>query len=80
MSQLHTWFRRRGEQLRLLVRRVPQLIAALTDLGILGEDSVHRPFRAEVAVFVEQARVDLRRCLVGEARLVQDIEHGAPLA
>jgi hypothetical protein len=49
---------------------VPQLIAPLSDLGVRGEDSVHRPLRAEVPILVEEAGVDLRRRLVGEARLV----------
>lgn len=60
----------------VLVCRVPQLIASLSDLGVLDEDSLHRPLRAEVAFSFEEAGVDLRRRLIREARLVQDIEHG----
>jgi len=57
---------------------VPQLIASLSNLGVLGEDAVHRSFRAEVAILVEETGVDLGGSLVGEARLVQDIEHDTP--
>jgi integrase len=42
MSPAPHLVRRRGEKLRFLVRRVSQLIAALSDLGICGEDPVPR--------------------------------------
>ena len=57
---------------------MPRGVAPLSDLGVVGENPIHRPLRAKVAVLVEQARVDLRGSLVGEARLVQEIEHGTP--
>ena len=46
---------------------------------VLGEDAVHRALRAEIAALVEQRRVDLGRRQIDEPRLVQHVEHGAPL-
>jgi hypothetical protein len=58
---------------------VAQLVAALADPRVLSQNAVHRAFRAEVAPLVEQRRVDLGRREIGEALLVQHVEHAAPL-
>src|SRR5580658_1846993 len=59
---------------------VPELIAPLAHLLIRRENPVHRALRAEVTTLVEQRRVDLDGRQVHEARLVQHVEHGLPLA
>src|SRR6516162_1091543 len=53
-----------------------QLIAALTDFLVGGQDAVHGADRAMVDALVEQAGVDLGGRLVGKARRAQKVEHG----
>src|SRR6266496_3512006 len=55
--------------------RMTQLVASLPDLGVFGQNSVHRSRRAEVTTLLEQRSVHLRHREVGEARLVQDAQH-----
>jgi hypothetical protein len=59
---------------------VSQLLSPLADLGILGEDAIHRSLRAEVPFLVEEACVDFRGRQIDEARFVQDVEHGLALS
>jgi len=75
MSQLQSWLGPVAEQLGTDVMRVAELIAPLAHLALGREDAVHRAQRAEVALLVEQAGVDLGRSQVDEARLVQDLDH-----
>jgi len=49
----------RREQLRARVILVPELVAPLTHLMIRRQNAVHRALRAEVALLIEQRRVDL---------------------
>src|ERR1035437_7253842 len=68
-----------GEQLGLLVARMPQLIAPLADLSGLGQDAIHRTDRAVVGPLVEELHPDLRRGFVDEAFAVQRGEHRGAL-
>jgi hypothetical protein len=56
---------------------MPELIAPLAHLRVLGQEPVHRALRAEIRALVEQGGVDLGGRQVHEARLVQLGEHGA---
>src|SRR5207344_1831131 len=48
------------QELWLLVGRMAPLIAAFSDLVFRRQDAIHRPYRAVINSFVEQARIDLR--------------------
>ena len=49
---------RGGQQLRLLVGRMNELIAAFARLALLFEDAVHGADRAEILAFIEQGGLD----------------------
>ena len=66
--------RRRGHQLGFAVLGMLTLIAPLPDRPIRGQDSIHRPLRAQVVAFVEQRRHDFRRRAVHEAWAGEHIE------
>ena len=51
------------------------LHAALARFARCTEQPMHRTQRAHIASLIEQLGVDLRRGLIGKARLVQHIEH-----
>ena len=70
--------RRRGER-RLRVRVRSALVSALARLSHRGEDAVHRADRREVDPAPEQARVHLRRRLVGELGKVHRVEEALTL-
>jgi len=52
-----------GQQLRLLVLRMPKLVAALLQLPVFRQYAMHGADRAEVNVFVDQGGKDLGRAL-----------------
>ena len=63
------------QQFGFLVDRMAQLLAAFADFAMPAEDAIHGADRAVVDAFIEQSGVDLGRCLVGEARRMQQIQH-----
>jgi|GEM_PF-2073527 len=65
----------RSQQFRLLVLRMPKLVASLLQLAVLSQDAMHGADRAEINAFIDQGGKDLRRRLVPEAFRVQMIEH-----
>src|ERR1700675_3931185 len=48
----------RGQQFRLLVGRMRQLIAALANLTLLVEQAIHGANRAVILPFIEQRRIN----------------------
>ena len=48
MSQLHSSLGRRASSSGAAYRGMAKLIAPLAHLGMLGQEAIHRPFRAEV--------------------------------
>src|SRR5664280_2546158 len=63
-----------GDEFGLGVDGVAQLSAAFPDFVVLMQDPVHGADRAMVEALVEQAGVDLRRGLIDEPRLAQQID------
>src|SRR6202035_2867583 len=59
---------------------MPELISALADLLVLGEEPIHRSLGAEVAALIEQGGIDLSRGGIDEALGVQHCEHLAAFA
>src|ERR1035441_355591 len=57
-----------------------KLIAALLQLPVFSQDTMHGADRAEIDVLVQQRGIDLRRGLVAEAFRVQMIEHDLPFS
>jgi hypothetical protein len=53
---------------------VAELVAALADLRVGGQDPVHRALGCEVRALVEQSGVHRGRCRVDEARGVERAE------
>ena len=53
-----------SQQFRLLVLRMPQLIAALLQLPVCSQDAMHGADRAEIDAFIQQRGIDLDRGLV----------------
>ena len=68
-----------GQQFRLLVGRVAQLIAPLAHFPVLVQKTVHRARRAEVEALVQQRGVDLVRRLIHEPFRVQMHQGGLAL-
>src|SRR5260370_27759998 len=58
---------------------MPELITALSNFSVLGQEAIHRTLRAEIRALVEQGGVDLGGGQVHEAGLVQPREHRALL-
>src|SRR5260370_2392128 len=58
---------------------MPELIASVPHLGVLGQETIHRPLGAEVHALVEQGGVHLTGRETREARGVQVLEHGRTL-
>ena len=56
-----------GQQFRLLVMGMAELVAALLQLSISSQDAVHGADRAEIDALVEQGGIDLGWRLVAEA-------------
>src|SRR5208283_1173374 len=65
-----------GDEFRLFVDGVAQLLATLLHLAVLVEDAIHGPDRAMIEALVQQLGVDFRRGLVDEPRFAQQIEDG----
>ena len=63
--------RRSGQKLRLLIRRVGELIAALTSFTIQFQKAAHRAERTVIHAFVQQGGVDRGWRAVLEAFLMQ---------
>src|ERR1035441_10712904 len=63
--------RRSGQKLRLLIRRVGELIAALTSFPILFQKPVHRAQRTVIHAFIQQGGVYRSWRAVLEALLMQ---------
>src|SRR5664280_2197489 len=55
-----------------------KLVAALFQLAVFGQDTMHGAHRAEVGTFVQKGGIDLDRSLVPEAFRVQLIEYRLP--
>ena len=64
-----------GEQLGLGIGGVGELVASLTNLAVGVQQPVHRALRAQIAPFVEQRGIHLRRRAVCEPLSVQHREH-----
>ena len=65
---------RGGQQFRLLILRMDELIAALASCAILFQDAIHGPSRAKILAFIEQRGLDRGGRAILEAF---GIEHGA---
>ena len=65
----------RRQKDRLFVVWVAELIAPLSQLGMLLEDAIHGAHRAQVLTLIQQRRVDLRGGLVHESLRVQGVVH-----
>ena len=68
-----------GQQLRLLIRGVGELIAALTSFTLFIQDPVHRAQRTVIDALVQQRGEYRRGRTVLESFLVQTGEHPLPL-
>src|ERR1019366_804837 len=65
----------RSQQLRLMVSRMDELIAALARLPLLFEDAVHGARRAEVLAFVQQSSLHGCRRAVLEPLFMEDLQY-----
>jgi hypothetical protein len=68
--------RRRGEQLRLGVGGVDELVTAWLGLPLGSQEPIHRAFGGEVDLLIQEGGVDGRRRGILEARRVQHLQHG----
>jgi hypothetical protein len=80
MFWLQTWLGARGNEFRLLIGKVAQLLVPLTDLAVLFQQPVHGTRRANVEALVQQRGVDLVRGWIHEALRAQVRQRGLPLA
>ena len=55
------------------------MAAALADFSMLAEDAIHGADRAVVNALVEQAGIDFRRRLIGEAWFIQQVQNNLRL-
>ena len=53
----------------------PELVEALAHLVVGRQDPVHRAFRAQVVLLVQERRVYLARSQIHKPGLVEDIQH-----
>ena len=65
-----------GQQLRLLIRRMSELIAALAAFAMRFQQAVHGANRAMKPAFIEQRRVDLRGRAILKTLLMKAGKHG----
>jgi hypothetical protein len=77
MFQLPHLIRHHGQQFRLGIFPMPQLIAAFPHCGTALQQAIHRSDRGQVAPFVQQLGVNGCRCAIDQARAVEHIEHKA---
>jgi len=70
------WIRGGGQQFRLLIGRMDELIAALTGLAGLGQQARHRSRRAIVLAFIEQCGGDLHGGMVLESFTMEMLKDG----
>ncbi len=73
------FIRAAGQQFRLLVLGMRELVATLADALVFVEDAIHRSDTAQVLVFIKQRGVDLTRRLVGKSLTVEFVKHGLTL-
>jgi len=71
--------RRRGQQLRLLIRRMGELITTFTSFTLLFQNPVHRAERAVIDALVQQGGEDRGRRAILKAFLMQTGKHRVPL-
>lgn len=64
-----------GQQLRLGVGRMHQLVAPLTTLPLSGQNAVHRALRGQIPALVQKGGPHLRGRAVDKAFGVQLLEH-----
>jgi hypothetical protein len=64
-----------GQQFRLGVGRMPQLVAPFACLIMLCQDAIHRAPVAEIATFVQQRGIDFTWRLVLESLTVQHLSY-----
>src|SRR3954453_23147979 len=64
-----------GQQLRLLVDGMAELVAAFADLALFGQDAIQGADRAKIDAFVQQGGIDLRGGQIDEPGGSQKIEH-----
>ena len=69
-----------GQQLRLLIRRVSELIAAFAAFAMRFQQPIHGANRAMKPAFIEQRRVDLRGRAVLKTLLMKACQHGGLFA
>src|SRR5689334_14957248 len=60
-----------GQQFRLLISRMDELVAALARCSILFQNPIHGSSRAKILAFIEQSRMDGCRRAVLEALGIQ---------
>ena len=64
-----------GQQLWLLVERMPSLVAPFSHFIVGSQEPIHRSQRAQVNPFIEQAGMDLSGRLVNIALTMQEVQH-----
>src|ERR1700712_4153672 len=64
-----------GQQLRLLVDGMAELVAAFADLTVFGQDAIQGADRAKINAFVQQGGIDLRGGQIDEPGGSQKIKH-----
>ena len=69
-----------GQQLRLLIGRMSELIAALAAFAMRFQQTVHGANRAMKPAFIEQGRVDLRGRAILKTLLMKTGQHGGLFA
>src|SRR5664279_2254537 len=69
----------RGQQLRLLIGGMTELVATFPHFAVFGQDPVHRAERTQKNAFIQQGGKDLRRSLVPKTFGMQLIQHRLPL-
>jgi len=70
---------RGGQQLRLVVGRVSQLVASLADFLPRVQDAVHRAGSSRDLALIQKCRINLGRSLVGKRLAVKHVENLLPL-
>ena len=80
MSQLQNLVGLGGQQFRLLVGRVAQLIAPFAHFAVLLQQSIQGARRADVDALVEQSGMDLVWRLIHEPLRMQMLQRGLALS
>jgi len=69
-----------GQQLRLLIRRMGELIAAFAAFATGFQQAVHGADRAMITALIEQGRVDLCRRAILKTLLMKTSQYGGLFA